>query len=170
MRKSILVLGLILIAGAASAQTKLSAKEQCGKPEPQYAVPVGDQQGHMAMMAQAKCTFPEGEIGGIKMESSQDTFWGDIQGATSSDRGYAVVAVAGGDKAFVRFEGKTTMKDGMPSEGKGTWVFLGGTGKLKGLKGKGTYAGKAGADGSFLNDIEGEYTIPAPAAKAPAKK
>jgi len=171
MRRMVLVVGLALsVSAAATAQTKFSAKEQCGQPDSQLAVPVGDQAGHVLMLAHVRCTWPEGEMVGTKMETSEDSFWGEIHGSSSSDRGYAVVGLAGGDKAFVRFEGKTTLKDGKPSEGKGTWVFLGGTGKLKGIKGKGTYAGKAGADGSFANDIEGEYTIGAVPAKAESKK
>jgi len=40
-----------------------------------------------------------------------------------------------------------------------------GTGKLKGIKGGGTYKGTAGADGSITYAVEGEYSLPAKNAK-----
>jgi len=43
----------------------------------------------------------------------------------------------------------------------GTWSFTGGTGKLKGLKGKGTYKGTGNADGSMTYEVEGDYELPA---------
>ena len=46
-----------------------------------------------------------------------------------------------------------------PESTKGTWVFLGGTGKLKGIKGKGTFECKSAGDVSSC-DIAGEYTLP----------
>lgn len=171
MRKTVLVMALTLVVAAtATAQTKFSGKLQCDKPEQQLAVPVGDAPGHVLMLAHNKCTWSEGDLGGAKMESGEDTFGSEVHGNVSSEHGYSVVTVAGGDKAFVRVEGKTNMKDQKPSDGKGTWSFAGGTGKLKGLKGKGTYEGTFNAEGLPSWTVEGEYTIPAPAAKAPAKK
>jgi hypothetical protein len=42
----------------------------------------------------------------------------------------------------------------------GTWSFDGGTGKLKGLTGKGTYKTTTNADGTGSAEIEGEYKLP----------
>jgi hypothetical protein len=36
----------------------------------------------------------------------------------------------------------------------------GGTGKLKGIKGKGTYKAKMASDGSATGEVEGEYELP----------
>jgi len=142
---------------------------QCGKPDPSVAVPVVDQPGHLLTLGPAMCTWSAGDLGGAKMESGDDSISSEVRGNVSSDRGYSLVSVAGGDKAFVRFEGKTNMKDQKPVDGKGTWTFIGGTGKLKGIKGKGTYEGTFNAEGSPTWNVEGEYTIPAPAAKAEPK-
>jgi len=170
MRKRVFIVLLAMgVAAVLSAQTKFSAKEKCGKADPDYGVPVGDQAGHVMMLSHVKCAWSEGEIAGAKMEISEDTFTGEVHDGTSSDRGYAVVDVAGGDKAFVRFEGKTSLKDQKPVDGKGTWSFIGGTGKLKAIKGKGTYQGKYDAEGVGSFDIEGEYTLPAAKAAKPAK-
>lgn len=43
-------------------------------------------------------------------------------------------------------------------EGKGTWGFTGGTGKLKGIKGKGTYTCKPSGDENTC-EVEGEYEL-----------
>ena len=42
----------------------------------------------------------------------------------------------------------------------GTWSFTGGTGKLKGIKGKGTCKGTFKPDGTSSWDMEGEYQMP----------
>ena len=65
--------------------------------------------------------------------------------------------IENGDKAFVSFQGTASIKDNT-SEGK--WSYPGGTGKLNGLKGNGTYKGKGAEDGSVTPDVEGEYTLP----------
>lgn len=44
-------------------------------------------------------------------------------------------------------------------------MYTGGTGKLKGIKGKGTYTVTLNEDGSGVVDVEGEYTVTATAAK-----
>ena len=42
---------------------------------------------------------------------------------------------------------------------EGAWSFRGGTGKLKGIKGKGTYNGNGAPEGSATYDV-GEYELP----------
>ena len=50
-----------------------------------------------------------------------------------------------------------TLKDGVETAEKGTWSFTGGTGKLKGITGKGTYNCTPSGDGVSC-DIEGQAT------------
>ncbi len=52
------------------------------------------------------------------------------------------------------------MKNGAPQSAQGAWSFTGGTGKLKGIKGKGTYKGTFSADQSINYEVEGEYGLP----------
>ncbi len=68
--------------------------------------------------------------------------------------------MANGDKAYYRYQGTAVLKDGMPQTEEGRWSLIRGTGKLKGVKGKGTYKGKAGADGTMTYEVEGEYELP----------
>jgi len=51
--------------------------------------------------------------------------------------------------------------DGKPSTTEGTWSYTGGTGKLKGIRGKGTYKGKTDSSGNMVAEIEGDYELPA---------
>ena len=47
-----------------------------------------------------------------------------------------------------------------PATTEGTWSYTGGTGKLKGIQGGGTYKGKADAAGNMIVEVEGMYVIP----------
>src|SRR5262249_19526260 len=58
-----------------------------------------------------------------------------------------------GDKFTVRTEGTDTVKDGRPQSSTGTWSFASGTGKIKGIQGKGTYKGKPDADGTMVSRL-----------------
>jgi hypothetical protein len=69
--------------------------------------------------------------------------------------------MSNGDKMYVRFQGNDTTKDGKPATTEGTWSYTGGTGKLKGIKGKGTYKGKADAAGNMVVEVKGDYQLPA---------
>jgi hypothetical protein len=73
--------------------------------------------------------------------------------------------VGNGDKYFVHFKGTTTMKDGRPVSSDCTWKFTGGTGKLNGIKGKGTCKGTFRPDGKVAFDVKGEYQLAGPAGK-----
>jgi hypothetical protein len=58
-------------------------------------------------------------------------------GGTSRFHAYYVDEMANGDKAYYRYQGTSTLNDGAPQTEQGTWTLTGGTGKLKGTKGKG---------------------------------
>jgi len=75
--------------------------------------------------------------------------------------------MSSGDKSYVRYQGYFSLKTATPETITGTYTYAGGTGKMKGLKGKGTYkaAGPPNADGAITFDIEGEYELAAPAAQ-----
>lgn len=62
------------------------------------------------------------------------------------------------DKVFVAYQGTTTTKDGAPLNARGSWAYTGGTGKLNGLKGKGTYTCSPWARGLSC-EIVGDYEL-----------
>ena len=155
------VFAVLLAPSITEAQTKFSGKQQCAKPNPEYSVPVTDQANHVMMLAGQKCTWTQGEIGGDKFKDEDDVIAMDVVGNQSRDRGYGAGTMASGDKYNIRFDGTTTLKDKAPVAAQCTWAFTGGTGKLKGITGKGTCKGTFKPDGTAMFDIEGDYKIPA---------
>src|SRR5947207_12646269 len=133
---------VFFIAAAAPAQTKFSGTQQCAKPDPEYAVPVGDRPDHMMSLVKDKCTWAQAEIGGVQLKDEDDTIVSDITSTRSRDHGMGVAVLASGDKAFVQFQGSGIVKHKKPVNGESTRISSRGTGKWMGLEGKGTYTGK----------------------------
>jgi hypothetical protein len=161
--KIILTLLIVLaLAGVASAQTKISGAQRCAKADLAYSIQVGDRPNHSFVISQGKCTWTKPfEVAGIQDKEGIDTDFAEISGNTSRGHGYEVDTMANGDKIYLRYEGTLTLKDGVPQSGEPKWALFGGTGKLKGLKGKGTCKlTSAPADGSLTWDCEGEYELP----------
>lgn len=156
---------VMFMAASAGAQTKFSGKCNQSKPEPNYMVQVGDKADHAIVLAKVKCTWTAGELAGAALKDEDDVFTSDMSGKTSRDKGYGIGTLASGDKYFLRFEGTTAYEKNAPVSGTCTWNFTGGTGKLKGLTGKGTCTGKFDATGAAAFDVEGEYSLPAAKAK-----
>ncbi|HTL91653.1 MAG TPA: hypothetical protein VL176_04865, partial [Steroidobacteraceae bacterium] len=76
----------------------------------------------------------------------------------SHQHGIYVLSLQSGDKVSLPFQGTTTLKDGKPTAASGTWSFAVGTGKLKGIKGKGTWHCSPSGDGWSCSG-EGEYEL-----------
>ena len=152
---------MILVSASAGAQTKISGTIQCAKPDQQTAIPVGDRPGHAFVVIKVKCTWTKPiELAGIQAKTGEDTAFTEADGTKSRDSGYDVTAMANGDQFVVRFSGSsTTDKNGVVLSQTGTWTFVNGAGKLKGITGKGTYKGKGAADGSVTTEVAGEYLI-----------
>ena len=161
--KLFLILALTLsLALTATAQTKTSGTASCAKPDPAYSIDVGDATGHSLSMSKSVCTWTKPmEIAGLKTKDGYDVAYGDASGAKARGSGYHVSTMSNGDKIYVRFQGSDTLKNGKPDTSAGTWSYTGGTGKLKGIKGKGTYKGKADASGNMVFEVQGEYELPA---------
>jgi len=160
MKKTTLTvaLGLLACAGFAAAQTKQSGVGKCdGKPEVQQSVDVGDRAGHTITIVKQTCTWSTPmDTAGMKSKDYTIVVISDTSGKNTQDRGYVVSNMENGDKAFIRFTGKGTLpaKEGEAGTGGGTWTYSGGTGKLKGLTGKGTYTSANNED-----QVEGEWSI-----------
>jgi hypothetical protein len=150
------------LAAVASAQTKISGSGQCAKPDQKHSIQVGDRPDHSFVISQERCTWTKPmEIGGTQNKEGVGTEFAEISGNTSRGRGYFVDTMANGDKAYYRGEVTATLKDGMPQSAEGRWTLVGGTGKLKGIKGKVVCKlTSAAPDGSSTSDCEGEYELP----------
>ena len=161
------LLCLLVVAGAASlwsagavAQTKVTGTHVCSKPDPQHMLPAGDRADHNFAVEQLKCNHTKPmEIGGDKAKDGVATDAAEVNGNKSRFHGVYVMTMQSGDKAFLPYQGNGTSKDGKPVDSKGTFSFASGTGKLKGIKGKGTFRCTPSGDG-WSCDTEGEYELP----------
>jgi hypothetical protein len=165
MRKLILVpvllCGTAVIAGA---QTKISARLNCAKPNVNETAGSSPQ---MVMFSKANCSWATPyAIDGNKPNRTVDVGIGDINGSTARVHGYSTSVMDNGDSTIVRYEGTMQMKKDGSGTDKGTWRYVRGTGKFMGIKGSGTFKGAAAADGSGWADVTGNYSL----AKAKAKK
>lgn len=161
-----------LLVFAVGAQTKFSGTVQCAKPDPAYTIDAGDRPGHTFTLEKDTCkwTTPT-EINGLKFVEDIGVGTGEGWATKMAESGSRVATMDNGDKLFVSTHDSSPVKDNMPTDIEGTFTFTGGTGKLKGIKGKGTYKVTPAADGSGTATIEGEYTVPPPAPpKAPPAK
>ncbi len=149
------------LAALGMAQTKISGTAQCGKPDPQHAIEVGDRPNHSYMIEQFKCSWTKPmEIGGVQNKEGVGTDFHEISGNSSRFHGVYMDTMANGDKVQYRYEGTATLKDGVPQSAEDKWRSLRGNGKLKGINSHGTCKGTANADGSIAWECEGEYELP----------
>jgi hypothetical protein len=165
MRKLILVPSLLCgMAAAAGAQTKISARLSCDKPNVNETAGTGAQ---MILYNKANCSWsPAYVIAGSKAKRTVDAGIGDISGSVARVHGYSTDLMDNGDSTIVRYEGTMQMKKDGSGTDKGTWRYVRGTGKFKGITGSGTFKGAAAADGSGWVDVTGHYSL----AKEKAKK
>ena len=156
----------VAVAVSASAQTKISGQLQCGKPEEVHKIDVGDWPTHSMNVSKTQCTWTKAiEIAGAQSKDGVSVASGERSGNSARERGVHYSNMSTGDKIYVRYQGDSKLKDEIPESINGTWTFASGSGKMKGLKGKGTYkaVGPPSADGAITFDIEGDYEISATA-------
>ena len=163
MRKtSVLLLLAVALAAPASAQSKTSGKVHCAKADPNSVVEVGDHPGHTLTLTKTACTWSDTmPLAGLTMKSGNDVTTAEMNGTTGHHSGYHVGTMDNGDTVVVHFSGTVTAAKDQPATLQGKWNYVSGTGKMKGIKGGGTYKGTGNADGSNDATVEGTYTLPA---------
>lgn len=160
IRMALAFLAAAALASAAGAQTKQSGTVQCGKGNPEQMIEVGDKPNHFMGVSKSACTWTTPmDTGGLKSKDGYSVAAIDATADKSTAHGVHVSTMDNGDKIYVKFQGSGTSKDGATQTDAGKWSYTGGTGKLKGIKGGGTYKGKGNADGSVTYEIAGEYTL-----------
>ncbi len=155
--------------GLGQPGTRVSGTMKCGK-STRNAVEVGDDASHALAIVKTPCTWTRPmTIAGSDTKEGVSSALSDVRGDVSADHGYHVGTMASGDKYFVRFDGQTKSSQGVLQGQVGRWGFTGGTGKLAGLQGRGTYKSTGSADGTAVVEVEGEYRMGEPAKAAPPK-
>ena len=146
------------------AQTKIAGSIDCDKSEPMHAIPVPEQQGFVFVIGQNKCTWPKPAA--IKGAQTKDftnftnTIFSEVMGPSVHTTGLGVTTYDTGDKGFTR---QTGVVDGKAGTDTGKWTFTGGTGKLSGIKGGGSYVCKLKGPepgAGYTCDIKGSYSLP----------
>jgi len=168
MRKTgFLLLLAVVLASPANAQSKTSGKVHCAKADPDYSIEVADHAGHMLTLNKTACTWSDTTpVGGQMMKSGDDITTGEMNGTMGHHSGYHVGTMDNGDTVVVHFIGTVAVAKDKPATLQGKWNYVSGTGKMKGIKGGGTYNGTVNADGSNDVMVEGTYTLPATTAAA----
>jgi hypothetical protein len=139
------------------AKTHITGTAECSGPEQVHVMRLSDQAEHFFVMSQGKCHWTKPfDIAGTKIQSDQATVTKEVLGSQASVRGYVTETTASGDKFSYHIVGEQVIDHGKTVSEHGRWTIVSGTGKLQGLKGKGTYTGKLGGK-SMVFDLKGEY-------------
>lgn len=157
----IAVLTIAALTFSLAAQTKVSGAIECGKPEKQNSIEVGDRPGHTFSTSQAKCTWTKPlDFGVAQTKETVFTAFVEQTGERTQERGFSYETLSNGDHVNVRTQATGTMKDGsISSEGK--WNIGSATGKARGLKGGGSYK-CTGTQEKMTCEVEGEYNVAPP--------
>jgi len=150
------ILAIAALTLSLAAQTKVSGTVECGKPEKQNSIEVGDRPGHAFNTTQAKCTWTKPlDLGVAQTKETTFTAFAEQNGERVQERGFSYETLSTGDHMNIRTTATGTMKDGnVSSDGK--WNIGGATGKARGLKGTGTYK-CTGTMEKVTCEVEGEY-------------
>jgi hypothetical protein len=142
----------------AAEKKKIMGTDKLGPPISRTVVSPGDDPKHELVLSIRRdtTTSSDPDLNGTEqMVYAQD----DQVAGTGTHRAYYRRLHKSGETSYGSYEGthKTTVKeDGtLETTWEGTWKVTGGTGKLKNIKGGGTYRGKATPEGAS-SEWEGE--------------
>jgi hypothetical protein len=163
MTRYLLLFSCVLaLASSAVAQTKISRSIDCDKADPMHVIQIPDREGFSYMIGQYKCTLTKPmTIEGLEAKDYVSTNFGEVMGTSVRTTSTGVTHFINGDKLYGRSTGTIDQK-ALTSSGK--WTYTSGTGKLRGIKGSGTYTCKSKGSESgagYTCESEGEYTLPA---------
>jgi hypothetical protein len=154
-----LSIGMASLWSSAALADKFSATCECGKADTEHLLPAGDRADHSLGVEASKCSWSKPlEINGDKTKDSVATDVVDISGSKFQMHGVHELTMQSGDKVALVYQGKGLSKDDHEARSKGTFTFADGTGKLKGITGKGTFDCKSAGEGVSCA-VEGEYQL-----------
>jgi hypothetical protein len=123
-------------------------------------IPVGDVEGHVIFLVEAK-GITIGEPWGAALV--KESYTGDRTKGLGSTEGYTIQTYPDGSTITIKFKSESTStgpaKTGA-GEGQATWTFVSGTGKFQDIQGGGTSKFWILGPVQWHEDGEGEYTLP----------
>jgi hypothetical protein len=145
------------VASGAANLVKVEGKVRCEKPAPEYSIEVPDRPGHALMIAERKCTWTEPlVILGARTKDGVAVSFTERMEGTLHIHGFETDTLDNGEKLTWQSMGQVLAEKG-PVDSNGRWSLMRGTGKFKGIKGGGTYAGKLEANDVLTLDFDGVY-------------
>lgn len=138
----------------------MSGSLVCDQPLKQEVVSVEGRPDHSYSVVQTKCTWTKPwELGGVASVTGIGTGTNEIHGNWVHASGTFVDTLANGDKGYYSYEYKSSTTDGKVQISGHHWKLLGGTGTLKGARGKGTCQATAREDGKVDYECQGKYKL-----------
>jgi len=136
---------------------KVEGKVRCEKPDPAYSIDVPDRPGHALMISRRKCTWTEPMlIMGAKTKDGVAVGYSEKSEGMLHVSGFETDTLDNGEKLTWKSMGQVLAEKG-PATATGRWSLMRGTGKLKGIKGGGSYDEKLDADDVLVLELEGVY-------------
>jgi hypothetical protein len=154
------VVFVFFFAATLAGQTKVAGKQHCPKPQALATAEPGDEAAHTMTLEKSTCTWLiPFEMAGERATAGTFVAFSESSLHRAATNGTYVGSMENGDQFYIEFHW-TNLKNGTPAETvKGYWAFTGGTGKLKGITGKGAYTATENENGGEAN-MEGEYSVP----------
>jgi hypothetical protein len=162
MRKTaICLLAVLAVAVPAIAQPtftagKISGTVHCAKTDPNYTVPVGDKSGHVLTLTEIHVHVDgqtggpsDAEVGRRRIGRRDDRRVRPRHRVSHRDDGQP-------DKYAMQYTGSMTVAKDNSATLHGNWTIVGGTGKLVGIKGHGTYKCSGSPHGSGDVTVAGD--------------
>ena len=144
-------------AGGAANLIKVEGKVRCDKPDPEYSIDVPDRPGHALIIAKRKCNWTEPMlIMGAKTKDGVAVGYSEKSEGMLHISGFETDTLNNGEKITWKSVGQVPAEKG-PATATGRWSLMRGTGKLKGIKGGGSYEEKLDADDVLVLELEGVY-------------
>ena len=151
---------VLMLTRFAAAQT-VTVTIKCAKADKEFSIPVEDQPGHVFSISHTTCAYPKpGEIAGATTKEGADTIFTDIRGNRMQWHGVYIETMSNGEKLIYLHHGTGRMKNKAFAGGTDYWEVTRATGKMAGVRGKGTCKIVPEPDGSATDECTGEYTVP----------
>ena len=143
---------------ATKAWKRMSGTLVCDPPSQEHALPVEGRPHHSYVVNQVKCTWTKPwVVRGLASTEGVGTGVVEDHGSVSFSSGTFVDTMVNGDRGYYDYSFKTKTKDGKPTISGHKWELVGGTGKLKGAKGKGSCEATLQEDGKVVYECQGKY-------------
>ncbi len=143
---------------ATKAWKRMSGTTVCDPPSQEHAIPVEGRPHHSYVVNQVKCTWTKPwVVRGLASTEGVGTGVVEDHGSVSISSGTFVDTMVNGDRGYYDYSFKTKTKDGKPTISGHKWKLIGGTGKLKGAKGKGSCEATLQEDGKVVYECQGKY-------------